>query len=757
MGAGSVIRGTNYLVNEAEIIGNWFSLNSTYGTYDSTIVEAELSQLASAGCTYIRLFQSYWCWQINRSEHETNLADLATRCIAKGIKIHLILFEYVGNITQWDSPDELSHPIMDWLSASGTQSWDPSAASNAYLANGSTGLFDLEKDVLDTAAAAASTIPGYRVGGTWARAPGGFFTLVTPCEDYTYPDEPSGDLGTLWQSFKDYITNTITACGAALYSVDIGNECNATYNERESIVNNATLVAEYITNGDVIDYRVDDSGSKAQAIKRQSYFFKWFADYVWDQHPGIYVTMGLTERASGLFEIVLAGDFYGGVNVSYDWYDHHLYSTGPGMAAAVAQYDAVIQGWDTYFPGETAPDQVVSEFFRHTHGANLNAAQNAYSIAARSDAGGFIWGYFETHSAFPVTATFITNWAPSAAGAYDFYPETGLVHSHIEGGVHKIEVRSTAAEAFIQDWFAGASLTEPDLLTPNLDSFLEAADAEEHPVFHLENQNGVLFAPGSGTKTNWRWMVGTAAEVATATVIYPGIGQALHTANQQTISGEFGWRNLVPVDPDTDMVDGQVLAVQAWYGDDDYAVDSFYDQVIQRTEIAHYTRVTLQAAKAGMESAMTAGALWIEVKKSYDEQGLIELTGVRDPAQTSISDARGERACQSVINMWPMYAQETYDSTDSLHVEVAKEAVIAMLYRRGGTSQTIANTKWENVFGEGGLISMLRKTNARSRQAPSTNSGLTHKRENATGGNKRPWASAEALPDGILPNRQASN
>ena len=101
---------------------------------------------------------------------------------------------------------------------------------------------------------------------------------------------------------------------------------------------------------------------------------------------------------------------------------------------------------------------------------------------------------------------------------------------------------------------------------------------------------------------------------------------------------------------------------------------------------------------------MTATALWAAVVVSYDADGLITLSNIRDRSATTIDTTAGEDAAQGVIDLWPVYAQETYDASDSTHVEVAKQAVIALLWRRGGSSTTIAEVKWDEIFSPEGLI-----------------------------------------------------
>ena len=146
--------------------------------------------------------------------------------------------------------------------------------------------------------------------------------------------------------------------------------------------------------------------------------------------------------------------------------------------------------------------------------------------------------------------------------------------------------------------------------------------------------------------------------------------------------------------------------------------------------------------------------LWTAVKTRYDADGLIALTNLHDRDQDAIDDTAGTEAANGVINLWPMYAEETFDVSDNLHLEVAVRGVIAMLWERGGSSAEIAKVEWDEVFSDEGLMGRLRGTGARGRQTPSSNSGVTQKAEGtSTGARYRGWADRESLPTGYMPNR----
>jgi len=153
-----------------------------------------------------------------------------------------------------------------------------------------------------------------------------------------------------------------------------------------------------------------------------------------------------------------------------------------------------------------------------------------------------------------------------------------------------------------------------------------------------------------------------------------------------------------------------------------------------------------------------AADLWTAVVASYNADGLLQLTNIRNRAATSIDTAVGQSAAQGVIDVWPVYAQSAYDATNATHVEVAKRGVIAMLWSRGGTASQIAKIEWGEVFGDEGMISKVRRTGARGRRGPSSNSGVRQKTERTeSGGLVRGWSDDDALPSNWLPTRRSAD
>lgn len=152
----------------------------------------------------------------------------------------------------------------------------------------------------------------------------------------------------------------------------------------------------------------------------------------------------------------------------------------------------------------------------------------------------------------------------------------------------------------------------------------------------------------------------------------------------------------------------------------------------------------------GGGGAQECPSLWEATKASYDEDGLIALTNVRNRAAVTINDVAGEDAAAGVIALWPVYAQEPFDNCNPTHIEVGKRAVIAMLWARGGTATTIAQVNWDEVFSPDGMISKVRRTGARGRMAPRSNSDVRAARPTEA---YRGWADADALPPGVMPSR----
>jgi hypothetical protein len=146
--------------------------------------------------------------------------------------------------------------------------------------------------------------------------------------------------------------------------------------------------------------------------------------------------------------------------------------------------------------------------------------------------------------------------------------------------------------------------------------------------------------------------------------------------------------------------------------------------------------------------------IWTAVKARYDSAGLTTLTNILDPSQTTVDDTVGTEAANGVLNLWPAYAQVAFDINDGTHTEAAVLGTIATLWRRGGSSTTIEQVKWDEVFGPDGIIAKIRRTNPRAHGVPSSNSGVSQKAEQTSaGGRYRGWSDRESLPAHYMPRR----
>lgn len=130
-------------------------------------------------------------------------------------------------------------------------------------------------------------------------------------------------------------------------------------------------------------------------------------------------------------------------------------------------------------------------------------------------------------------------------------------------------------------------------------------------------------------------------------------------------------------------------------------------------------------------------ALSDEVIARYPAQVLVEVTNPRDPSASSNGTTLLDQAAASIQNAWfKQYAQQEYDSTDAMHVEVAVDGVMALLFKWGATLRGVARTEWETWVA---AARDLASVSSRARIVPTTNSELTPSDENPTGGIVRPW------------------
>jgi hypothetical protein len=147
-----------------------------------------------------------------------------------------------------------------------------------------------------------------------------------------------------------------------------------------------------------------------------------------------------------------------------------------------------------------------------------------------------------------------------------------------------------------------------------------------------------------------------------------------------------------------------------------------------------------------------AALLWQATRDAYSAAGLVTLTNITARSETSINDDAGTSAAQHVIDLWEIHAQTPFDILSTTHVAVGTQAVIAVLWRRGGSATQIEQVKWETVFGDDGLIGKVRKTGPRAHGVPAISGNTKSKREGTLqGGPILPWSDPGSLPVNFPP------
>lgn len=143
--------------------------------------------------------------------------------------------------------------------------------------------------------------------------------------------------------------------------------------------------------------------------------------------------------------------------------------------------------------------------------------------------------------------------------------------------------------------------------------------------------------------------------------------------------------------------------------------------------------------------------LWAAVKLRYDEPGLISLTNVRKRSTPAINDTVGTQAADDVILCYYTDIQTDYDPDSKVHVMVAVEGVVAMLWRRGGSAATIQRVKWEDWIER---AKILKNVEPRGHAQPQTNSGLQPTTDCYGHRPCRPWADKINFR-GLMPRRSS--
>ena len=76
--------------------------------------------------------------------------------------------------------------------------------------------------------------------------------------------------------------------------------------------------------------------------------------------------------------------------------------------------------------------------------------------------------------------------------------------------------------------------------------------------------------------------------------------------------------------------------------------------------------------------------LWTQVKLTYDNQTLKELTNRRLPGQSTINDTVGEQTVTWFNSWFKRKVREAFDDTDTDHLEVGVQAVYTLLRKFSG-------------------------------------------------------------------------
>jgi hypothetical protein len=133
------------------------------------------------------------------------------------------------------------------------------------------------------------------------------------------------------------------------------------------------------------------------------------------------------------------------------------------------------------------------------------------------------------------------------------------------------------------------------------------------------------------------------------------------------------------------------------------------------------------------------------------DQVLIEHTNPRASNATAVETTKLAQATTSVLFRFQMYAQETYDSTNGYHVELAVHGVLGLLRIWGSGDWSSTKDLWEWFKGECEAYKVI---GPRARITPTTNSPLKPTNEEWPSEVIRPWSDPAQFYD-IIPRRRA--
>lgn len=138
-------------------------------------------------------------------------------------------------------------------------------------------------------------------------------------------------------------------------------------------------------------------------------------------------------------------------------------------------------------------------------------------------------------------------------------------------------------------------------------------------------------------------------------------------------------------------------------------------------------------------------ALTDEVQSRVPSQQLIELTNPRDTTASAIDSTVLAQAASSIEAYFGRDAEESYDSTVAIHVEVCVNGVIALLRLWADGLYEGTQDFWDSFRAECGRVRAVR---SRARIEPSTTSLTNHSTDTRT--TIRPEFDDEQFADSTL-------
>jgi len=142
-------------------------------------------------------------------------------------------------------------------------------------------------------------------------------------------------------------------------------------------------------------------------------------------------------------------------------------------------------------------------------------------------------------------------------------------------------------------------------------------------------------------------------------------------------------------------------------------------------------------------------ALVDDVALRYPSQLLLELTNGRDATASSVDATVLAQAASSIEAYFQTYAEETYDGTVAIHLEIACKGVVGLLRQWSAGTYEGSREFWNDLKEE---CDRIKGTRSRARIVPSSNSQLAPTDENPTGERLRPW-SDDTVFRGLVPRR----